>query len=79
MNHVNEHLTAHPLKEGMNAFSDSILSYRDDTKKLNEEMHEIRELIDNDDLVVKVKSDSLERIDESHNDFREQINKLKNS
>ena len=74
---INRHLQACSRKDELDALSQSMKSWTTNVENMNHELQEIKEMVENDNLIIEVKDNLLEKLKESCDESQSQIKELK--
>ena len=73
---LGRHLQACPRREEMDALSESMKGWTERIEKVDRELQNFKEIVEDDDLVIKVKDNILKELNENHKQIQLQIKEL---
>ena len=73
---LGRHLEACPRREEMNALSESMKRWTERIEKVDGGLQNLKEVVEDDDLVIKVKDNILKKLNENYEEIQLQIKEL---
>ena len=73
---VGRHLQACPRREEMDPLSESMKGWTEKIEKVNRELQNFKEVVEDDDLVIQVKDNILKTLNENYEEIQLQIKEL---